>query len=82
MDLQKARDGSLLAKYAAAIIMIVGTALMGCGVLDKITVWDVATCATFVAAFFGTVDLNLLLEKLTGGRKAVPPASTTMGVPG
>lgn len=72
MDLQKARDGSLLSKYVAALIIIAGSALVGLGIL-KITVWDVISVAFSIAALFGTVDINLIMEKVTGRAKGVTP---------
>lgn len=65
MDL-KAKDASLWAKIGAVAILFIGTALIGLKVLTGITVWDVITVAVTIAGIFGTVDLNLMLEKITG----------------
>lgn len=62
----KAKDASLWAKIGAVVILLIGTALIGLKVFTGITVWDVITVAVTVAGIFGTVDLNLMLEKITG----------------
>ena len=59
----KARDASLWAKIGAALIIVVGTVAIGLGWL-KITVLDVIWAALAIAGIFGTVDINLMLEKL------------------
>ena len=59
----KARDASLWAKIGAASIIIIGTVAVGLGLL-KITVLDVIWAAMAIAGIFGTVDINLMLEKL------------------
>ena len=62
MDI-KARDASLWAKIGAALIIVVGTVAIGIGWL-KIAVLDVIWAALAIAGIFGTVDINLMLEKL------------------
>lgn len=59
----KARDASLWAKIGAALIIVVGTVAIGIGWL-KIAVLDVIWAALAIAGIFGTVDINLMLEKL------------------
>ena len=66
MDLKKAKDGSLLAKYVAALMIVIGTALIGLKVLSGLSVYDLIIAALGVVAVFGTIDINLMLEKLTG----------------
>jgi hypothetical protein len=70
VEIMKARDGSLLAKYAAGAMLVVGTALVGVGLLPGLTVKDLAIAAFALAGIFGTVDLNLLLEKIFGSRRS------------
>ena len=62
----KARDASLWAKIGSVAMVVVGTVLVGLRVLPGLTTWDVISAALAVAGIFGTVDINLMLEKLTG----------------
>jgi len=62
----KAKTASLWAKIVSVALIIIGTALVGLRVLPGLTTWDVISAALAVAGIFGTVDLNLMLEKITG----------------
>lgn len=62
----KARDASLYAKIGSAVMIVVGVVLVGLKVLPGVSVADVIWAALAVAGLFGTVDINLMLEKLTG----------------
>ena len=62
MDI-KAKDASLWAKIGAVLIIVAGTALIGLKVLSGVSVLDVIYAALAVAGIFGTVDINLMLEK-------------------
>ena len=62
----KARDASSYAKIGAAVMIVVGVVLVGLKVLPGVSVADVIWAALAVAGLFGTVDINLMLEKLTG----------------
>ena len=62
----KARDASLYAKIGSAGMIVVGVVLVGLKVLPGVSVADVIWAALAVAGLFGTVDINLMLEKLTG----------------
>lgn len=65
----KAKDASLWAKIAAAAIMILGSTAVGLGWL-KMTVWDIAGVAFTVMGIFGTIDINIALDKVFGKRTA------------
>jgi hypothetical protein len=65
----KARDASLWAKIGSVAMVVVGTALVGLRVLPGITTWDVISAALAVAGIFGTVDINLMLEKIFGKKE-------------
>lgn len=62
----KAKDTSLYAKIGAVFVIIIGTALKGLGILKDISVTDMIWVGAAIAGIFGTVDLNLMLEKITG----------------
>lgn len=70
MDI-KAKDASLWSKIGSVALIIIGTALVGLRVLPGITTWDVISAALAVAGIFGTVDINLMLEKITGRKTGV-----------
>ena len=61
----KARDCSLLSKIVAAIILIAGHALMWLGRLPNANSVQICACAFSVMGVFGTVDLNLVIDKFT-----------------
>lgn len=67
----KAKDASLWSKIGSVALIIVGTVLVGLRVLPGLTTWDVISAALAVAGIFGTVDLNLMLEKITGRKTGV-----------
>jgi hypothetical protein len=58
----KARDVSLAAKIIALGVILAGTALVGLDMLH-ITVYEVTWAAFAIVAVFGTVDINIMLEK-------------------
>jgi hypothetical protein len=65
----KAKAASLWAKIGSVALIVIGTVLVGLRVLPGITTWDVITAALAVAGIFGTVDINLMLEKITGRKE-------------
>lgn len=67
----KAKTVSLWSKIGSAALIIIGTALVGLKVLPGITTWDVISAALAVASVFGTIDVNLMLEKITGRKEGV-----------
>lgn len=64
----KARDASLVAKILAAVILVAGHALMWTGVLVNATSPQICGCCFSLLGIFGTVDINLMLEKFAGGK--------------
>jgi len=66
----KAKDASLCAKILAVIVLLTGVVFIGVGVLKNLTAIDMIWIAFAIAGIFGTVDINLFLEKITG-RKGV-----------
>jgi hypothetical protein len=72
MDLSKAKDGSLLAKYVAGALMLVGIVLIGVGVF-KFTTWDLFIGCLGLVAIFTTVDANIALDKFAP-KRSVPAA--------
>lgn len=67
----KAKDASLWSKIGAVVIILVGATLVGLEVLPGLVVGDVVMVGLTVAGVFGTVDLNLMLEKITGRKTGV-----------
>ena len=63
----KAKDASLLAKIIAAFVILGGSALVGIGII-RLSIQDVILIGFSLAGLFGTVDVNLFLEKITGRR--------------
>jgi len=62
----KAKEASLWAKILAVIVLLVGEVLIGLRVLPNLSAMDMIWVALTVAGIFGTVDINLFLEKITG----------------
>jgi hypothetical protein len=60
----KAKNVSLWSKIFSAFLIIVGTITVGVGWLGKISVLDIVWASLAVAGIFGTIDINLMLEKL------------------
>jgi hypothetical protein len=70
MDLSKARDGSLVGKYLALAVLLIGTTFRGLGWLKTLSQQDIVLTSLVTVAIFGTVDLNIVLEKLVRKGKA------------
>lgn len=64
MDI-KAKDASLFAKILASGVILIGSALVGLGII-RLSIGDVILVGFSLAGLFGTVDINLFLEKITG----------------
>lgn len=62
----KAKDCSLLSKILAVIVLIAGHVLMWLGVLKNANSMQICGCAFSIMGVFGTVDINLLIDKFTG----------------
>ena len=61
----KAKDCSLISKILAVIVLIAGHMLMWTGVLKNANSMQICACAFSVMGVFGTVDLNLVIDKFT-----------------
>ena len=62
----KAKDCSLLSKILAVAVLIAGHALMWLGILKNANSAQICACAFSIMGVFGTVDLNLVIDKFTG----------------
>jgi len=62
----KAKEASLWAKILAVVVLLVGEVLIGLRVLPNLSAMDMIWVALTIAGIFGTVDINLFLEKITG----------------
>ena len=65
----KAKTVSLWSKILSAGLIIMGTVTVGVGILPRVSVVDVVWASLAVAGIFGTIDINLMLEKL--GKRGV-----------
>ena len=61
----KAKDASLIAKILAGLIIVSGATLKWLHILDC-TISELSAVAFTVAGLFGTVDINLMFEKIWG----------------
>ena len=61
----KAKDCSLISKIVAAVVLIAGHILMWLGKLPEANSMQICACAFSVMGVFGTVDLNLVIDKFT-----------------
>jgi hypothetical protein len=61
----KAKDASLAAKIIASVIFVTGAVFKWLHVLDC-TISELSAVAFTVAGLFGTVDINLMFEKIWG----------------
>ena len=65
-----AKDVSLWAKLLIIVVCAVMCVLLGLGIINNITVddiWKSGVWAYVIAC--GTIDVNIMLEKFTGGKK-------------
>jgi len=62
----KAKEASLWAKILAVVVLLGGEVLIGLRVLPNLSAMDMIWVALTIAGIFGTVDINLFLEKITG----------------
>lgn len=62
----KAKSASLWAKIISGVILITGAVLKWCGVFTECTINELCIVAFTVAGLFGTVDINLMFEKIWG----------------
>ena len=64
----KAKTVSLWAKILGAVIIVGGHALKWVGLLPNATSSEICICGFSVMGVFGTVDLNILVDKFTKQR--------------
>lgn len=64
----KAKDASLVAKVIAGVIVVVGAVLKWLGVFSRCDIGELSVVGFTVMGLFGTVDINLMLEKAFGKR--------------
>lgn len=62
----KAKDASLIAKVLAGVIVVVGAILKWLGVFKSCNIGELSVVGFTVMGLFGTVDINLMLEKAFG----------------
>ena len=62
----KARDYSLISKIVAVLVLIAGHVFMWLGKLPNANSSQICACAFGIMGVFGTVDLNILIDKFTG----------------
>lgn len=62
----KAKSVSLIAKIIAGVILIVGAILKWLNIFSDCTITDLCVVAFTIAGLFGTVDVNLMFEKIWG----------------
>lgn len=61
----KAKDCSLWAKIIGAVIIVAGHILKWLNVLPNASSTEICACGLSVMAIFGTVDINILVDKFT-----------------
>ena len=59
----KAKDCSLISKIIAVIVLLAGHVLMWVGIFHNATSMQICGCAFSIMGVFGTVDLNLVIDK-------------------
>lgn len=62
----KAKDASLAAKISAGVIVVVGAILKWLGIFSNCDINELCVVGFTVMGLFGTVDINLMLEKVFG----------------
>lgn len=66
MNEVKAKDVSLIAKITAGVIVVVGAVLKWLGIFSDCNINELCIVGFTVMGLFGTVDLNIALDKFTG----------------
>ena len=62
----KAKTVSLCAKILGAVIIVAGHILKWTNVFPEASSTEICACGFSVMGIFGTVDLNIMLDKFTG----------------
>ena len=65
MELSKAKDASLLAKYVAVLIVLPCAILKWTGIFPNCNISEICTVAFTVVGIFGSVDINIFADKFT-----------------
>lgn len=60
-----AKKASLIAKVVAGVIVVSGAVLKWTGVFQNCDINELCTVGFTIMGLFGTVDLNIALDKLT-----------------
>jgi len=60
----KAKDASLAAKIIGVIIILGGSVLKWTGIFKDCNIQDICLVGFAVMGMFGTVDINIMLEKI------------------
>jgi len=66
MNEVKAKDVSLVAKIIAGVIVIAGAVLKWVNIFSNCDIKELCIVGFTVMGLFGTVDLNIALDKFTG----------------
>jgi len=61
----KAKTASLWGKIIGGIVILVGHILMWLNIFPNATSGQICACGFSIMGVFGTVDINLMLEKFT-----------------
>lgn len=70
MDLSKAKDASLIAKWTGFFVLLVASVLKWVGVFANCEISEICTVALTIEAVFCTVDINILADKFTKKRES------------
>lgn len=68
MDLSKAKDASLIAKWVGLVIVLVCAVLKWLGIFPHCQISEVCTVAFTIMGLFGTVDINILADKFVNNK--------------
>lgn len=65
MELSKAKDASLIAKWTGLFVLLVASVLKWVGVFTNCEISEIRTVVLTIEAIFCTVDINILADKFT-----------------
>ena len=72
MDKIKAKDASLVAKIIGVVIILGGSALKWTGIFADCSIQEVCLVGFCVMGMFGTVDINIMLDKIFNKTVGMP----------